>query len=204
MMLRPLHYLIVMPLIDYVRYEDASEEVSEALADSAYSEGEERHLFYELLSNAPHLIPTRAAYFRELMAGGVVPARQKELAYCTVGLVTDTPFVASTHARYLVDDHDVPPETIRSVADGDLAALDERDRAVVTFARTLVCDPASVSEATLRPLWEVGYDDAALMELTLLVCAAETATTISLAMDIALADRGDEPPAYLPASDRQA
>jgi alkylhydroperoxidase family enzyme len=57
-----------------------------------------------------------------------------------------------------------------------------------------------VSDATLRPLREAGYDDAALMELTLLVCAAETATTISLAMGIALADRDDEPLPYLPAA----
>lgn len=199
-----LHGPIIMPLIDYVRYEDAPKAVREALADSAYADSEERHLFYELLSNTPHLIPTRAAYFRELMTGGVVPEREKELAYYTVGLVTDTSFVASTHARYLVDDHDVPPETVRSIADGDLDALDDCDRAVVVFARTLVRDPTAVSEATLSPLREAGYDDAALMELVLVTCAAETATTIALAMDVALADRGDEPPAYLPAGDGQA
>lgn len=189
-----------MPLIDYVRYEDAPVEVREALANSAYANSEERHLFYELLSNAPHLIPSRANYFRELMAEGVVPKREKELAYCTVGLVTGTTFVASTHARYLEDEHDVSPETIRSIADGDLDALDERDHAVIAFVQALVCDPASITESTLSSLREVGYGDTALMELTLLVCAAETATTISLAMNVTLADRGDEPLPYLPSS----
>jgi alkylhydroperoxidase family enzyme len=190
----------LMPHLDYVRYEDAPEEVREALEESAYAESEERHLFYEMLSNCPSVVGARADYFRELVKGGSLPAREKELAYLTVALVTDTEFVAATHGRYLVEDHGVAEGTVRSLAAGDLSVLDERDRAIVTFARDVVRESDGITVESFDALRAVGFDDETRMELLLLTCEAQTATTIVTATGMALADRGETAPEYLPSS----
>lgn len=98
-------YVEPIPLIDYVRFEDASKEVRETLEDAVYADSEDRHLFYEMLSNSPAVVGICAEYFKQLMTEGPVPASEKELAYFAVGLATDTRFVATTHGRCLVDEH---------------------------------------------------------------------------------------------------
>jgi uncharacterized peroxidase-related enzyme len=187
-----------MPRIDYVQYEDAPRELQEALDGSAYAESEERHLFYEMLANVPSVFAERVAYFGELMSGGTVPRREKELAYLTVAFVTDTRFVAATHARYLVDDHDVPPETLTELGEGDPSSLTDRDRAVVAFADQVARDPGEVSDGDLDALRAAGYDDGAIVELLLLVCEAQTATAIVTMTEMSLSDRGETAPNYLP------
>lgn len=187
-----------MPLIDYLAYEDAPEHVRDALEGSAYAESEDRHLFYELLSNADAVLPARAAYFRTLLRDGAVPKREKELAYFAVAAVTDTRFVAATHGRYLVDEHGHDPAAVASIARGDLGTLDARDRAVVSFAATVANDPDAVTEATVDALRDAGYDDGQVVELLLLTCDAQSATSIVTAMDLSLADRGETEPAFLP------
>ncbi|WP_227132843.1 carboxymuconolactone decarboxylase family protein [Halorubellus salinus] len=187
-----------MPLIDYLAYEDAPERVRDALEGSAYAESEDRHLFYELLSNADAVLPARAEYFRTLMRDGDVPKREKELAYFAVAAVTDTRFVAATHGRYLVDEHGLDPAVVASVARGDLGALDPRDRAVVSFAATVARDPDAVNEADVDALRDAGYDDGQVVELLLLTCDAQSATSIVTAMDLSLADRGETEPSFLP------
>jgi uncharacterized peroxidase-related enzyme len=187
-----------MPLVEYVRADEAPPAVREALADSAYADAEERHLFYEMLANVPSIFPSRVAYFRDLMGGGVVPAREKELAYLTVALVTRTRFVAATHARYLVDDHGVPEATVAALASGDPSPLGDRDRAIVAFTERVTRDPTALAEADVEALRAVGFDDGAVVELLVVVCEARTATTIVSATGMALADRGETAPAYLP------
>jgi uncharacterized peroxidase-related enzyme len=188
-----------MPLIGYVRYDDAPPAVRDALADSAYADAEDRHLLYEMLANVPWAFESRVDYFNDLMRGGTVPTREKELAYLAVALVTGTRFVAGTHARYLVDDHGVPEETIAALCAGDLSPLEARERAVVSFARRVTRDPHAVDETDVDALRAAGYDDGAVVELLLLLCEARTATTIVAATGMELADRGESEPAYLPA-----
>jgi uncharacterized peroxidase-related enzyme len=187
-----------VPLIDYVPYDEATPGVREALADSAYAESEDRHLFYELLSNADAVLPARAAYFRTLMHEGAVPLREKELAYFAVAAVTETRFVAATHGRYLVDEHGFDPDVVAAVASGDRSGLAAREAAVVEFARTATRRPAAVDEAMVDALRETGYDDGQVVELLLLIGDARPATTIVTAMDLELADRGETEPAFLP------
>ena len=161
-------------------------------------DSEDRHLFYELLSNSPSVVTARSAYFKDLMAGGEVPQREKELAYLAVALVTGTRFVAATHGRYLVDDHGVPPETITAIASGDLSGLDDRDRAVVSFAATVARDPDAVSEADFQRLFDAGYEEGTAVELLVLTCDAQTATSIVTATEMKLADADRTEPAFLP------
>jgi alkylhydroperoxidase family enzyme len=189
---------LAVPLIDYVPYGEAASEVREALADSAYAESEDRHLFYELLSNADVVLPARAAYFKTMMREGAVPLREKELAYFTVAVLTDTRFVAATHGRYLVEDHGFDPEGVAALAAGDRSGLPAREEAVVEFARTATRRPADVDEAMLDALRETGYEDGQIVELLLLIGDARTATTIVTAMGIELADRGETEPEFLP------
>lgn len=187
-----------MPLIDYVPFDEAAPAVREALADSAYAESEDRHLFYELLANADRVLPARAAYFGTLMRAGAVPLREKELAYFAVAVVTDTRFVAATHGRYLVDEHGFDPATLGAVAAGDHSELSPREDAVVAFARTATRRPGDVDAALLDALRETGCDDGQIVELLLLIGDARTATTIVTAMGLELADRGETEPAFLP------
>lgn len=187
-----------MPRIDYVRADEAPPEIRDALGVSAYADTEDRHLFYEMLANVPSVFGRRIEYFGQLMSGGTVPRREKELAYLTVALVTDTRFVAATHARYLVDDHGVAPETITALADGDLSELSAREIAVVSFARRVTRNPGDVPDASLDDLRAAGYNDGGIVELLLLACEARTATTIVTVTGMALSDRGETEPAYLP------
>ncbi|WP_324761016.1 carboxymuconolactone decarboxylase family protein [Haloarcula sp. GH36] len=187
-----------MPRIDYVRYDDASPEIRDALDESAYADAEERHLFYEMLANVPSVFDRRVEYFGKLMGGGAVPKREKELAYLTVALVTETRFVAATHAKYLVDNHDVLPETITALSGGDYSGLSDREQAVVSFTRAAVHDPDGVEDEKLAALRTAGYDDGDIVELLLLTCEAQTATTIATVTGMALSDRGETEPAYLP------
>lgn len=187
-----------MPEIEYVRYEDAPEGLREALADSAYAGSESRHLFYEMLANVPSIFPNRTEYFKDLMTEGVVPKGEKELAYLTVALVTETPFVAATHARYLIEDHGMTEEKITAIATGDLSVLTERERAIVSFARQVVRDPDAVSASALDSLREVGFEASGIVELLLLTCEAQTATSIVSVTGMALADRDETVPEFLP------
>lgn len=191
-------YRNTMPLIDYVEAEDAPDVVRDALGDSAYADEEERHLFYEMLANVPSVFGSRVAYFGDLMSGGDVPTTEKELAYLTVALVTRTRFVAATHARYLVEDHGVSPETITALAEGNTEPLTDNGRTVVSVTRGVVHDPTSVSEADIDALRTAGYDDGDIVELLLLICEAQTATSIVAATGMSLSDRGETTPEYLP------
>jgi uncharacterized peroxidase-related enzyme len=187
-----------MSRIGYVTADDAPAEIREALDGSAYADAEDRHLFYEMLANVPSVFQHRVDYFSELMRGGELPKREKELAYLTVAFVTNTRFVAAAHARYLVDDHDVSSETITALGTGDLSGLSERDRAIVTFARQVVRDPSDVDDDAFDGLRTVGLNDSELMELLLLTCEAHSATTIVTSTGMKLSDRGETEPAYLP------
>lgn len=187
-----------MARIDYIRYEDAPPEIRDALDESAYADTEDRHLFYEMLANVPAVFDRRVEYFGELMRGGSVPKREKEFAYLTVAIVTGARFVAATHARYLVDDHDVSPEIVTALAGGDCSGLSDRERAVVSFARETVRDPNAVPDERLDALRAAGYCDSDIVELLLLICEAQTATTIVTVTGMALSDRGETEPVYLP------
>lgn len=188
-----------MPLIDYVRYENAPESVKEALAGSAYAESEDRHLFYEMLSNAPDVVPARANYFKQLMGEGAVPKREKELAYFVVALVTRTQFVAATHGRYLVDDHGYDRQMLTALARGDCSGFSSRETAVIDFVQTVVSNPNAIDETDVTALKETGYEEGEVIELLLLTCDAESATSIVSAMNMELADRGETEPDFLPA-----
>lgn len=187
-----------MPRIGYVQYDDAPAEIRDALEESAYADAEDRHLFYEMLANVPSVFRHRVDYFGELMRGGTVPKRDKELAYLTVAFVTETRFVAATHARYLVNDHDVPAETVTALGRGDLSVLSERERAIVSLARRVARGPSSVTNAMIDDLRAAGFGDSGVMELLLLICEAQTATAIVTTTRMALSDRGESAPPYLP------
>lgn len=187
-----------MPRIGYIQYDDAPADIRDALDESAYADAEDRHLFYEMLAHAPSVFQHRVDYFSELIGGGVVPKRDKELAYLTVAFVTETRFVAATHARYLVDDHDLPAEIITALGRGDLSVLSESERAIVSLARQVARDPGGVTDAMIDDLRAAGFSDSELMELLLLTCEAQTATAIVTTTGMALSDRGESAPPYLP------
>lgn len=186
-----------MPHIDYVSLEEASAPIQEAIDCSAYAEQEDRHLFYEMLANAPSIFPERVEYFRALMTGGVVEQREKELAYFTVAAVTDCQYPASTHGRYLVEEFGMDEREIAAITRGAVDELSEQDRRLVEFTASVIDDPAGLTATDYERLRESGFDNDAIIELLMLINAAHTATTLTHALDIALADKGERPPSYL-------
>lgn len=187
-----------MPHVDYVRLEDAPEPVQLSIDHSAYADEEDRHLFYELLANAPSIFEERVAYFRALMTEGVVDQRDKELAYFTVATLTDCVYPASTHGRYLVEDYGMESETVGAIARGEYDDLDERNRLLVEFVRRVIEDPTGLMDEHYERLRENGFDDESIVEYLMLINAADTAATLTHALGVRLEDKGDQPPAYLP------
>lgn len=187
-----------MPHVDYVRLEDAPEPVRSSIDHSAYADEEDRHLFYEILANAPSIFAERVAYFRALMTEGVVDQRDKELAYFTVAVLTNCVYPASTHGRYLVEDYGVDPETVGAIARGEYDDLSDRDWLLVEFTRRAVEDPTGLTAEHYEQLREIGFNDEAIVEYLMLINAADTAATLTHALDVRLEDKGEQPPLYLP------
>ncbi|MFC4540510.1 carboxymuconolactone decarboxylase family protein [Halosolutus amylolyticus] len=187
-----------MPHVDYVRLGDAPEEVRSSIDHSAYADEEDRHLFYEVLANAPSIFEERVAYFRALMTEGIVDQRDKELAYFTVATLTDCVYPASTHGRYLVEDYGTDPETVAAIIRSEYDELNDRDRFLVKFTRRIIEDPTDLTSEHYEHLREIGFDDEAIVEFLMLINAADTAVTLTHALDVRLGDKGEQPPSYLP------
>lgn len=190
-----------MPHIDYVSLEDAPASVRDAIDYSAYADKEDRHLFYEILANSPQIFPERVEYFRALMRNGVVNQRDKELAYFTVAVLTECVYPASTHGRYLVDEFGMPESEVAAIARGEFDELSDRDLLLVEFTASVIDDPTALQATNFDRLREIGFDDAAVIEYFMLINAAQTATTLTHALDIQLADKGKQPPSYVTDAD---
>lgn len=189
-----------MPHVDYVRLEEAPPSVQDAIDHSAYAEDEDRHLFYELLANAPSIFAERVAYFRALMTDGVVDQRDKELAYFTVATLTDCVYPASTHGRYLVEVYGMDPEDVGTIARGTYDHLTDRDSLLIEFTIRVIEDPAGLTAEHYDQLRDIGFTDEAIIEYLMLINAADTAVTLTHALDMRLEHKGEQPPSYLPYS----
>ncbi len=180
-----------MALVDYVDHETTDERTRRLLeADADYYD--RPSLFARAVANDHEAFAARSEYHRRLVVEGDLDTRLCELAYFAVSATNNCPYCVASHAEKLVAHEGVPPEGVEAILEDDLSAFDERERAVVEFARQVADDPRRVEAAHLDALRAVGFDDAAVVRLLLVASAAVAANTIADALNIHPQDR-DEP-----------
>jgi uncharacterized peroxidase-related enzyme len=89
----------------------------------------------------------------------VAAARRLRSSYCMLA-----------HGTVLADRF-LGPETVRTVADGDGAALDARDRAVMGLADQVVEDATAISQEDLEGLRSLGLSDEEILGVVLAAAA---------------------------------
>jgi uncharacterized peroxidase-related enzyme len=183
-----------MALIDYVDPENA-DEVDGRLTDLFDAEAEKYGrptLFGRALANNPDVFAARVEYAGALIEGGDLDPTLKELAYVAVSQANDCEYCVASHAEHLVERVGVPAERIEAIANDDLDAFDDRERAVVSLARQMATDPKRVGEDHLDALYETGLGQSDVVELVTSVSAAVAANTIADALNVHPADRSEE------------
>lgn len=179
-----------MALVDYVDPETADERTRRLLdADAEYYD--RPSLFARAVAVNPDVFEARSEYHRRLVTEGGLDTRLCELAYFAVSQANDCPYCVASHAEKLVAHEGVPPEGVEAIVRGDLSGFDERERAVIGFARQVATDPKRVDGAHLEALREVGFDDPAIVRLLAVSTAAVAANAIADALDVHPEDRDD-------------
>jgi uncharacterized peroxidase-related enzyme len=100
--------------------------------------------------------------------GNTLPTAWLETLGVYVSLLNRCDYCVDHHlaglARLLADEERAA--SIRaSLADGDLDAFDARERAMLTYTRTLTLDPAALTSADLEPMRASGLTDAEILEV---------------------------------------
>ncbi len=74
------------------------------------------------------------------------------------------------------------PEFSEAVIRGDDSPLDDRERALATWARAVAADPNATGVTDLQPLRDAGYDDAQLLAITVFVALRAAFSTVNDAL----------------------
>jgi uncharacterized peroxidase-related enzyme len=122
--------------------------------------------YYLTLVHQPAMLRHRSAAYNAIMyAAGGAPRAERELAAMVVSVTNGCVYCTSVHAqRYaqLAKNH----ETVRQVfTDPATAGRDERERAVVRFARTLTLRSAEFGAADIAPLRALGMNDEVIIDV---------------------------------------
>jgi uncharacterized peroxidase-related enzyme len=181
-------------LLDYVPADD--EAASDLLAADAAEYGEPS-LFARAVGNNPDVLAARMAYVDALREAGPLDDRLAELAYATVSAINDCEYCVASHTSQLVEHvglatHEI--ETLLAVVqdtDGSVREIkrlvelfNERERAVIAFARKAAADPKRVSSGNIESLRAVGFDDEDIVQLVTLISAAVAANTVADTLNI--------------------
>jgi uncharacterized peroxidase-related enzyme len=76
------------------------------------------------------------------------------------------------------------PDVAVSVLRGDDEQLDEAERALATWARTMTRQPNATVSADVQPLRDAGWDDAQILAITLFVALRAAFATVNDALDV--------------------
>lgn len=179
-----------MVLIDYPDPEDTSPAVREVLRN--YEAENDRYSSLQLaIANNPGMFDVFDRFYRDVMMEGTLDVELKQLAHVTVSVTNRCQYCIASHTENLVEDHDAPPARIDAIADGDLAAFDERERSVVEFARQVADDPKRVQAEHVEALLEAGFTEETVIELLLLTAQAVLANTMADALNVRPEDHAE-------------
>ena len=167
-----------MALLEYVRDEEII-----TRGDSDLS------LFCAMIGHNPELLERRLSYAEWLRREGSVDPAVKELAHLATDSENDCAYCTESHSRTLRSEYGVPEERIEALRRGELDSFDDRERAVLRFARQTARDPKRVTEAHVDALLEHGFTDGEVVELLAVVASAVSANTMMDALNVHPADR---------------
>jgi uncharacterized peroxidase-related enzyme len=123
--------------------------------------------YYALLAHDAPALRERTALFNAVMYGrGGARRADRELAAVATSLVNGCRYCTSVHARRYVQLTKAADMMQRLLDEGVVTPLDQRERAVVTYAAKLTRDPAAMTAADLTPLRESGFSDVEILDLT--------------------------------------
>jgi uncharacterized peroxidase-related enzyme len=118
----------------------------------------------------PHTLEGHMALYKNVLhhTGNALPTAWLETLGVYVSLLNRCDYCVDHHlaglARLLADEERAA--SIRaSLADGDLDAFDARERAMLTYTRTLTLDPAALTSADLEPMRASGLTDGEILEV---------------------------------------
>lgn len=177
-----------MALLPYVDVEAAEGAVRALLEDERERYGRPS-LFGRMLANAPEIFEARTAYSEALIEGRALSTREKELAFVAVSAANDCEYCVQSHSEVLTEQVGLDEALVAAVVAGEETGLEERERAVVQYARQVATDPKRVSAADVAALEAVGFDRGAVVESTLVAASAVAANTFADALNVHVADR---------------
>lgn len=180
-----------MALVDFVPPEELDGDARELL-ESFERDQDKQSLFMRAMANNPAMLEARTAYFQAIAEGGTIDRELKELVYVVVSGVNDCEYCATSHGENMVDVFGLDSSLPDAVATGDFSDLTDRQRAVAALARQGASDPKRVTREHLDALADVGFDDAAVVELVVSVAMAVAANTFVDTLSIHPADADRE------------
>lgn len=172
-----------MALLPYVDPDEAPPSVETHLNEERERLGRVP-LYDAILAHEPTVLSAAHRYHAALMAGDRLDRRLKELAYVAVSMENDCEYCTAAHVESLVERLEVPESMVEEMARDDLAPLEERERLVVRTARQVARDPQRLGAADLDRCRDVGFDEAAIVELVATCAEAVHANTIAQAFSI--------------------
>lgn len=172
-----------MALLEYVSPDAEDERVCELLASDAETYGRPS-LFARMLAHNPDVLEARQRYVARLVDDGTLDPALAELVYVAVAATNDCEYCVASHTEQLVEHVGLPRETVDAVVRGEDAAFDDREQAVLRFARATASDPKRVSESDVDALREQGFDEADVVELVAVVSAAVAANVVADALNV--------------------
>jgi uncharacterized peroxidase-related enzyme len=118
----------------------------------------------------PHTLEGHMALYKNVLhhTANVLPTWWLEVIGIYVSQLNRCAYCVDHHAaglsRLLADDQRAAV-ILAGLESGDLAAFDQRERAMLDYARQLTLDPGSMSEADLGPMRAAGLTDGEILEV---------------------------------------
>jgi uncharacterized peroxidase-related enzyme len=179
-----------MPHIDYVRTDEASGAVREALEDYRDEHGE-RSLLRESVANHPPLLEATKVFFDQIMREGHLDRELKEIVAVVVSQANECDYCAPSHRESLIEVHGVSRELVDDVRNEEYDSLSPEYQAAVEFTETVVADPNRVTENDFEVLRDAGFDDQDAVEILGVVGLFMFTNTYARAVSIHPTDRDD-------------
>jgi uncharacterized peroxidase-related enzyme len=120
-----------------------------------------------VLAHDPEALEQRSPLYNAIMFGPKgLPRAERELGVVVTSRMNGCAYCASVHAKRFTELTKTPEVMQRIQADGALAALAPRQKAIADYAAKLTRDPAAITPADAAPLRAQGLSDVEILDLT--------------------------------------
>lgn len=152
------------PWIQVIPYEQAAGQLKEVYDRTLKSRGRLAEI-HKIHSLHPESLVAHMGLYLTLMFGrSPLSRRERELIGVAVSRANGCRYCVAHHSDAL-SRYEKRADILEAAAQGDWDRLDKKDGRVCRFAELLTLRPSEMEEASLAPLREVGYSDAALLDM---------------------------------------